>query len=731
MLNVQVSKVRPSGIRTVQAIRDDGSIESLDTALAVKLPKNCLELAEVGSLWAVNGERTQREYSVKGFTIKEVLIDVKQASLLRPSGELIVRWISGNVEGIGDVLARRLVRAIPSLNDTIRQNNLEALTSVSGINESRAKAIIDKWPSESLYAVLEWLQDSGLPTGLADRLIRVYGAEVLTQLKTNPFILAAFGVSFEKILGLIEELRLEVSNQDLLAAIAEHVTSKYCHRTGSTVIPENKLLTNASAIAKDLDISIETIVEDSLKKGVLIDVPEGLQTLGSAIQEHAVARFINKAASREPGKGSLLASWEKDLTDEAIEQALLSFEKTLPFQMTAEQREAVKCAVRFPVSIISGGAGTGKTTILLAMLSIYDQLSDGMFEYQAALSGRAAKRMSESTGRPAFTIAKLISDHIGEKKQKMPDHLLLIVDEASMVDLLTTYKLVGLLPYATRIVLVGDVEQLPPVGGGLIFHAAMNSSLPAYELTQVKRQGQDSGIHQLATAIRENSCHQDLLNSVSGDCAYTPDSSHERIIAEWEKAGGIDGCILLTPTRKGSLGVEQLNKLIQSYRDETEVRPELHYQDEMRGWIPWITRTGTMLRLSDQILVTANDYETGIRNGDLASIIEAYKEPDEDGAIGLMDINGEIISITLSILEILDLGYALTIHKSQGSQWPTCILMLPDYVNHMLDKTLLYTAVTRPSDQLVILGESSLITKALQRGSIALQRITNIQNLLI
>ncbi|WP_261844256.1 AAA family ATPase [Aliamphritea ceti] len=703
----------------------------MEMTLAARLPKNCLEMAEVGSLWAITGERTQREYRINGILIKEELIDVDTATLLKPSGELIARWISGNVEGIGDVLARRLVRAIPDLNEKVSLGDVEALTRVQGFNEGRAKALIAKWPSEGLYAVLEWLQGSSLPLSLAERLIRVYNSEALIQLKTNPFILAAFGVSFEKILGLVDKLNLKVSNQDLIAAIAEHVTSKYCYRTGSTLIPKEKLLTDASVIAKDVDISADSIIEDSLKKGVLLETPYGYQTLGSAIQEHAVARFISKAASREPGDGSLLSAWEKNLTDNAIEQALLSFETTLPFKMTAEQREAVKNAVSSPVSVISGGAGTGKTTILLAMLSIYEQLSDGMYEYQAALSGRAAQRMSESTGRPAFTIAKLISDHIGEKKQSMPDHLLLVIDEASMVDLLTMYKLVGVLPYATRIVMVGDVAQLPPVGSGLIFHAVMKSPLPVYELTQVKRQGQDSGIHQLATSIRENDYHHGLLNSDSGDCVYSADSSHERIIAEWEKAGGSQGCILLTPTRKGPLGVDNLNKLIQAYRDEKEVRPEIHYQDGIRGWIPWITRTGAVLRLDDQIMVTSNDYTTGIRNGDLGSITSIYKEPDEDGVVAQMDINGEIIDITYETLEILDLGYAITIHKSQGSQWPTCILILPGYVSHMLDQTLLYTAVTRPSDQLVILGHSSLVTNALRRGSIALQRITNIENLLI
>ncbi|MGX1201146.1 AAA family ATPase [Marinobacter sp. MBR-105] len=726
---VQIAKVRPSGIRTAWEVREDGSHAQRDATLAIQFPTQWREAASVGSIWSVEGKIERRNYKARGFTVNDDLLTVESARYVRPSGELLARWIAKNIDGLGDVIARRLVRALPDIDAVVRRGDVQALMVVSGINEGRAKTLIEKWPPEDLYGVLNWLQESGLPLGIADRLARVYGESALDRLKDDPFLLAAFGVSFKKILELITTLKIELPRARLLAAIAEHVASSLCARTGSTVVSDDELVAGAERAATDLGIASNGLIDAAIAHGVLIRTERGLQGLGAAIQEHAVARFLDRSAARPAGAGAMLAAWEKGLTDELIESALRSFEATLPFAMTAEQRAAVKGAVKSPVSIISGGAGTGKTTILLAIWAVYDQIAEGVAQFQVALSGRAAQRMAESTGRPAATIAKLLSGHRGENQPDFPEHALLVVDEASMVDLLTAYRLVGILPYATRILLVGDVAQLPPIGGGLVFHAAMRSNLPAFELSQVKRQGQDSGIHRLATAVRTNTYDHGLLNSASGDCHYDPDCSPETLIRVWEESGGAEGCILLTPTRKGPLGVDALNALIQSHRDAAERRPELHYSDDLRGWIPWVTRRGARLRLGDQVMVTANDYDADIRNGDLGTISDVYAEA-RDEVLGLMELNGRVVEITAGLLETLDLGYAITIHKSQGSQWPTCILLLPGYVPHMLDQTLLYTAITRPAERLRVLGDRSLITRALGRGSVAAQRNTNLESLL-
>jgi exodeoxyribonuclease V alpha subunit len=382
-----------------------------------------------------------------------------------------------------------------------------------------------------------------------------------------------------------------------------------------------------------------------------------------------------------------------------------------------------------PVCCISGGAGTGKTTILKAILGVYEAIAHGSLPcYQVALSGRAARRMAESTDRPAQTIAKLIAMHLGEHKPDLPSHLLLVIDEASMVDLLSMYKLIGMLPRATRIMFVGDTSQLPPVGDGLVFHALTDTMLPFFNLSQVKRQGELSGIHKFATAVRQSVLMYPRRTmqtlAASGDCSIETNASIPRLIDLWREAGGV-GNIVLSPLRDSEFGVEHINKKLQE--SEGLDRPGLYYQDKQRGWIPWITSAGDMLLEGDPVLVTVNNYDdkADIRNGDLGIVTEVFSCPDEiDGTVGVMEINGVAIYLTPSILEKIQLGYAITIHKSQGSQWPTCFVMLPIEASGMIDQTLVYTAITRPADRLILMGNERVIDQAIARGSIALERKT-------
>ncbi|MDN3558200.1 AAA family ATPase [Halomonas maura] len=724
MMKVQIAKIRESGVRAAWEIAEDGSIIRQKHTLCLRFPAKAIGAAEVGTVWNVDGLIKNHTFKAGEYEITERHMKVKKLEFLRPCGELLARWIAANIEGVGEVKANRLVRQFPDLDQRVREKDVAALSSVAGVSVESAYAIVEKWPSERFYAALEWLQKSKLPLSLAQSLARVYDDPVKT-ISDDPLILTAFGVSFKDALKLVKRIKIDIPESRILAAVAEQVAVKYCYETGSTVIPEGDLLAGAIEVCESIGIDPSQVVEASLTHGSLLKVENGFQSLGSAIQERTVGRFLKQCNERPQGAGSIVASWEAELTEERIVEALKSFEGSLPFTMTDEQREAVVGAVKFPVSVISGGAGTGKTTILLAMLAIYDQLSIGLAQYQVALSGRAAQRMAESTGRQAQTIAKFISDHFNANKPDLEEHVLLVIDEASMVDLISAYKIVGLLPYATRIVMVGDVSQLPPVGGGLIFHAAMNSALPVFELTQVKRQGEQSGIHQLATAVRTGKMDSSLFNSASGDTRYIPQSTHEALLKEYVKARNGAECIVLTPTRKGPLGVTAINKLIQAQYDEFHPQ-ELYYKESnFMEWLPWITSSGAKLRLGDHVMVTRNDYNVDIRNGDLGVIAKVYDRPS-GGSYGVMQINGNDIDITDDTIQSIDLGYAITIHKSQGSQWAKCILMLPSYASRMTDQSLIYTAVTRPTKELVLMGDSVLIDRALRRGNLFSKRITNI-----
>ena len=707
---IQIAKARPYNHFSAYEVATDGTYINRYRTLVVKLPDYCASAADLGTVWRVLGPIKSREYQRDGFTIREDLIKPKRPKILRPIGELLATWISDNVAGVGTTKARRLVRAYSSeeLNQIAKTEDIEVLSSVNGISPNTARLIVDEWPTEAMWAALEFLQESRLPMGVAKRLARVYGDEVESKLRTDPFVLTAFGVSFEDVLGIVGKLSVAVSDESLLAAIAERVALAYGHKTGSTVVPEKILIEQAKTVCQELSVPLERIVESALEKGTFVPAESGYQLVGNAIQEASVAKFLAQCAGREAGVGSTFATWEFSLTDEVIENALCNFEKSLPFDMTAKQRAAVSGVVRSNVAVISGGAGTGKTTILLAALALYEAVSNSMPILLVALSGRAAQRMTEATGRDAMTVAKLIANHLGDNKPDLPNHLLLVVDEASMVDLLSAYRLIGILPYATRIILVGDVAQLPPVGAGLVFHCAMQSDLPVFELKKVKRQGEDSGIHRIATGIRNSEYSDSMLSSPKNDVIYTSDVCESAILSAYLEGGGPEQAIVLTPTRKGPLGVKAVNKLIQSHFDKD--RPQVvHYVDSDYGWVRWLTSSDSELRLGDQVMVTVNDYEEDIRNGDVGTITEVYDEP-RDGCYGVVNLDGRDLELNQAVLEKLELGYAITIHNSQGSQWPTCLLLLPHYAKHMLDQTLLYTAVTRPSEKLVIIGDKLLLS---------------------
>ncbi len=723
---VQVRKKRACGFATVDLIKPDGSLRKREKPVVVHFPEYAQNAATVGSLWEVSGKERENVFTVNDFIISEYTIDATEIRFLKPSGKVLSRWISSNIRGIGSVIANRLVR-LPNLAGLIEKRERSSLLAVSGMSEARLDRLLDEWPDKSMYDTITWLEEQQLPLGLGEKLSALFGAEAIDKIKEHPFLLMAMGASFEKTMEIAKGLGLTMADNSVMAGVAQHVAVRYTHKTGSTVIDPQSLITDCTQVMQSPAPS--NVGDIAVEHGLLVKVDSGYQVYGSALMEAAVALFLTKAHNRPAGTGSLAAGWESGLTEKKVIDALETYEQTLPFQLTGDQRKAVAGSVLSPVCGISGGAGTGKTTILKAILGVYQALAGGMAFYQVALSGRAAQRMAESTGLPAQTIAKLIVDHIGEGKARLPDHLLLIIDEASMVDLLSMYKLIGLLPEATRVIFVGDTAQLLPVGAGLVFHALQDTFIPFFNLTQVKRQGEESGIHRFATAIRNGQVEippqTEISLAKSADCSIEGDMSLNRLESLWKEAGGIGNAIVLCPVRKGEMGVDGINRHLQ--QSNGLQRPKIYYQDDQRGWIPWVTSAGTELLLGDPILVTSNNYDEAadIRNGDLGVITAVYDSPsEEDGSVAMAEVNGICIAITIDLLDKMQLGYAITIHKSQGSQWPSCFVVLPPEAGHMMDLTLLYTAATRSEKQVVVMGDKMTIEKAVNRGSEAVERLT-------
>jgi exodeoxyribonuclease V alpha subunit len=725
---IQVKKQRANSYTTVDLINTDGSIKKRDKTTVVKFPEHAKDTATAGSLWEVSGKERLNHFTLNDFSLSEYTIDAGNIKFLRPSGRILSRWISNNIKGIGSVIANRLVR-LKKLAHLIETQDSEALLNIAGMTENRVKDLLDSWPSEALFNTINWLEEQNLPLGFGEKLVTIFGEEAIDKVKEHPFLLVAMGASFEQVSQLALKLGFTLEDEVVVAGIAQYAAINHSNKTGSTVISNDELHSEYAKLMKSN--APENVGDIACEQGLLVQVDDGYQVYGKALMEASVAQFLVDAHQREVGDGCLLASWEIGLSKGLVQAALTDYESTLEFNLTDDQRDAIIGAVLSPVCGISGGAGTGKTTILKAVLGVYDRVSEGIQCYQVALAGRAAQRMAESTQKPAHTIAKFIGEHLGDDKPKLPEQILLVIDESSMVDLLSMYRLIGLLPDASRVIFVGDTAQLPPVGNGLVFHALTDTQIPFFNLTQVKRQSEESDIHRFSTAVRNRLLQfpQNTKNTLkeSSDCSLEKNPTISRLIALWRESGGIEQSIVLSPVRKGQFGVDNLNTELQASVGND--RQTIYFQDSLRGCIPWVTSTGSRLLKGDPVLVIANNYDedADLRNGDLGLIVEVFAQPDEDGTVAVIEVNNILINVTAELLEKLHLGYAITTHKSQGSQWPNCFVMLPNEAEQMIDQTLLYTASTRPSERLVLMGNERIIEKAIIVGSKALNRKTHLK----
>ena len=725
---IQVKKQRANSYATVDLVNADGSIKKRDRTTVVKFPEHAQDTATTGSLWEVSGKEGINHFIINDFPLSEYTIDADNIKFLRPSGRILSRWISNNIKGIGSVIANRLVRH-KKLAQLIEIQDTDALLNIAGMTENRVKDLIESWPSETLFNTINWLEEQNLPLGFGEKLVAIFGEEAIDKIKEHPFILVAMGAAFEQVSQLALRLGFTLEDEVVVAGIAQYAAISHANKTGSTVITIDELNKEYAKLMNSK--APNDVGEIACEQGLLVKAADGYQVYGKALMEAAVAQFIVDAQQRPAGEGCLLASWERELSPEIVETALTDYESTLDFNLTTDQRDAVIGAVLAPVCGISGCAGTGKTTILKAVLGVYERVAQGIQCYQVALAGRAAQRMAESTKRPAQTIAKLISEHLGDNKPDLPEQILLVIDESSMVDLLSMYRVVGILPDAARVIFVGDIAQLPPVGNGLVFHALTETQIPFFNLTQVKRQNEQSEIHKFSTSVRKRQFDipeptKNTLNE-SSDCSIETKTTIERLIKLWQESGGIEQSIVLSPIRKGEFGVDNLNLELQASVGND--RQAIYFQDSLRGWIPWVTSTGSRLLKGDPVLVTANNYDedADLRNCDLGLVVEVFEQPNEDGAVAVIEVNNALINVTAALLEKLHLGYAITIHKSQGSQWPNCFIMLPNEAEKMIDQTLLYTASTRPSERLVLMGDEKVIQKAIMVGSKAMNRKSNLR----
>lgn len=725
MTKIQITKLRNNGQASAKYIADDGRYLHTEYGLCVVFPENFKDAIQSSSVWDIEGESKIVEHDINGFKLQEEKLVVSKGVILKPPTRLLEFWLQKNIKTVGSVRAGKIVRNV-YLEHYIEKDDLEGLLTISGVNEEIAREILLKFPKDETVKAINWFASRNLPVKIALLLSQVFKENAVEMVSQNPFFLTKINVPFDDCLKLAFDLGMKSDDQLVRSALAVDITKSYCRRTGSTVIPRAEF--KRTAIQRGAS-NPNALLRASGELSQLGEVKGGYTYEGSFLVEFEIAYKLKAALNRRNGEYSLLAGWEKAVSRDEIVFSLQQFEKTIPFDLTKEQREAVIGTVRSKVCLLSGGAGTGKTTILRAILDVLENISSGLQIIQLALSGRASQRMSESTGREASTIAKFCIDMKRAKRGYRPEHCVVVIDEASMVDVYSMHQLLNYLPPATRFIFVGDDQQLPPVGGGLVFHALLQSEMPKFVLSQVKRQAEESGIHKFAMAIRNEKYLwlPDYVQNPQEDCSQIKAKGLNDIREIFLKLG--QDTIVLCAMQNAKLGVRQINQVMQ--RSFGLDRNPILYFDHEHGVQSYVSAIGVRFYEDDPIMIAKNAYDIGVRNGDIGRIIDAYFEPEESGVSGILELNGRYLKIDQDLLEKMELAYAITIHKSQGSQWRNTIIVINHEARHMLDKTLIYTASTRATERLVLACPGgTLIENAINRGSVALQRKTNLFDLL-
>ncbi|SFP09794.1 exodeoxyribonuclease V alpha subunit [Cohaesibacter marisflavi] len=714
-MKIQISNVRRNGFLSARELNSDGTYVQRDRNLCCVFPNTFSGAVLPGSIWQVDGPIVENRINVSGKIFVEDLMKCEIVELEMISTNLLQIWLSKNIKKVGPQRARRFAN-YPDFIALAQSADTNELLKIPTMTAEMAQEIIVKFPSEDQIETINWFSQKSIPFKVAYRMWEVMGPDAISYVQQNPFDLTKFGVRFKVCFSLAEDLGFASDSEIVLAAKAADVVNHICATTGSTAVSHDKFNTECARRGYNTPTKLLNAAGAQRSLG-LIDGK--VITELNYIVENEVANILKSSAQRIDGEGHNLADWEIGLSDRKIILQIDSYQRRIPYKLTQNQRGTILGAIRSKVALISGGAGTGKTTILKGIIHILDRISPGINITQLALSGRASQRMAEATGRPASTIAKFITDIRNMAEEKRPQHCVVIIDEASMVDIYSMHKLLSLMHPSTRYLLVGDDQQLPPVGGGLVFHALLDSEVfPTFNLMTVQRQSQDSLIHQFATAIRNNSYYHlpHSRNPCGIDCAISPT---DRIIEIWEHDSY--DTMILCPTRNGPVGVRKLNQDIQSRVGNN--RPAIPYFDQEEGMIEFVSSEGSRFRLDDPILITKNSYDIDVRNGEIGRLVAIFDEPNEDGAFGILLLNNRQLSVDLSLLQKMELAYAVSIHKSQGSQWRNTIVAIDHTSDRMLDKTLLYTAVTRATHRCVLAcDDEQILHQAATGGSKALNR---------
>lgn len=632
--------------------------------------------------------------------------DIEWCEIERPSTlDAIEKYLaSGMIKGIGEVTAHRIVELFGEETLNILDNDPERLLEIEGIGETKLRMIIDSYESQKgMREIMIFLQGLGVTPGQAMRIFKTYGAETVNMVKSNPYDMTyrVYGIGFMTADRIAQNMGFTAESAERIEAGTYYCLQKAANN-GDTYLPEEVLLEAAMKLLNTGEGRIkEAITSLAVNNNIAIDTIDGERVIYLkpfyTAENNVVKRLFE------------LSSVEFKELNTLIDKDLDEIQRDMGITFAEEQKRAIRAALEKGILIITGGPGTGKTTTLKGIISMFRK--NKIRTYLAAPTGRAAKRMSETTGMEAKTIHRLLEYNGIEFKKNEEEKLgcdAIIIDEASMIDIILMNNLLKAISPGTRLIIVGDVDQLPSVGAGNVLRDIIDSGMfNVVRLNQIFRQASMSNI--IVNAHRINQGLYPLLDNSSNDFFFIREKNQSNILniikdlvinrlPEAYNLNPLDIQVLL-PMKKGILGTYNLNAVLQELLNPySPDKEEIKLKDRI-------------FREGDKVMQIRNDYNKrwescdesgmGVYNGDIGFI----EKIDRDDSTLVVDFDGKKTVYEISDLEELTLAYAITVHKSQGSEFDTVVMAISYGVPMIMTRNLLYTAITRAKKRVVLVGD--------------------------
>ena len=664
-------------------------------------------------LYSFKGEIVQhRKY---GTQLSAIVVE----SVIEKDKEAIVSYLSSSIfQGVGRKTAEIIVDTLGvDALDKIYEDK-DSLFNIKGIPEQRKDTIYATIvANKQTQDIILKLNEYNLSNNLILKIYNFYKHNTLRTITENPYSLIKDikGISFKTVDKIAETNEIAANDRERILYAFIYTINSYCFSTGNTYISKNTLLYNTFNIlygSRNIAVAKEDILSSydyALDTGKLIEIEDRVFLPEIYYSEYSIYSDISKRLELED---------DFDISDNLLDKYIEEVEDELEISYDIVQIAAIKNCIKNNFAILTGGPGTGKTTIILAVIKIFQKIKnysihDLLDESRSILTlcaptGKAAKRMSESTGFYASTIHKAIGwstedenmeEFVSEKFIKSE---LVIIDESSMIDVFLMYNLLKIINKDAKIILVGDNDQLPSIAPGNVLNDLINSkAISTVKLNKIFRQSEHSSIINISHSIKnnipfdvlENFDDKEFISANKNEMINVISAIYDDLI----KGSAKENIQILAPIYKGTSGINEINTAIQSRFNDNE--DQIEYGE-------------LIYKVNDRVMQLVNRPEDNIFNGDIGYIEQIYKEGNKVKIV--IDYDGNYVTYEKTELNQITLSYACSIHKAQGSEFENVIIPFIDNYNFMLNKNLTYTAITRAKKKLILCGDSKVFYKSIE-----------------